>query len=271
MAAVRLDGPIELRVILGHSVQNDHELTEEATEDADNWLVLCPTISLSDFVREDLVDGSDRRDERIFNVLLELSDLCGSALSLPSVLFTLLQRDLVCRSLFLSLAIRFNAISIGLDLQSVRFLGICQVVADQRPGILVMRVHLSDKRAGRVEQPGHDVLLEHILLETITEHACIAQESKRINFHILRELLGKDAADNFLMCNFFGFTSASLKTFLSYERLEAFLFSIFKLCNLLELIAIHLCKALLLAFHLSELLFLQDLHSGNLKRFATEN
>ena len=55
-----LDRSIKLRVILGNTITDDHELTEETANSCDNRLaILRPTINLSDFLLKNLLDWGD--------------------------------------------------------------------------------------------------------------------------------------------------------------------------------------------------------------------
>lgn len=55
MTATRLDGSIELWVILGNGVEDDHELTKDATKHSDDGLTLLrPAIRLRDLLLQNL-------------------------------------------------------------------------------------------------------------------------------------------------------------------------------------------------------------------------
>ena len=175
MATIRLNWSVELRIVLGDSVEHDHELTENTTQHTDDrFAFLAPTVSISDLLLQYLIDGLDPSHEFRLNLLAKRSNCRSFALGSPGFLAGLPRLNLILLGLFLSIAFRLNTFGIGFDCLAMRVLCFCHIVPNQGLRVVVVRVHLSYIATRRVKQPRQNILLQDLLLEAITEHAYVA-------------------------------------------------------------------------------------------------
>jgi len=160
MATVSLHGPIKLRVVLGNSVERDHQLTEESTKNTDDrFSFLAPAISISKFLLEDLINWCNFVDKLCLNIRTEMGNFCSPTLSGTRFFTILFCINLVLVCLKLCLTTCLDSISIGFNCTSVCIFGLSHVVSDQNSRIVSMSVNLIDKQSCICMKPWHDFLL----------------------------------------------------------------------------------------------------------------
>ena len=114
-ATTSFDGTVELGVVLGHSVEHDHQLTQPATDGRhDGLAILAPTIDISNFLLEDFLDRSDLVYILLFDLFTQVGDLLRLLLCFLLSLASQLLSHLVLLSLLLGSSSGLDHVSIGL-------------------------------------------------------------------------------------------------------------------------------------------------------------
>ena len=162
-------------------VEDDHQLSEEATECSDDLLVLlAPAIDFGDILLQDSFNRLSWCNEGLFNCgfkFLALGFLSQAlSLSSPGLFLSLLLRS----GFFLSLLDVCELLFMLSDLLDVGCAGFLDVSGDQGVGVGAVAAHLPDHLLSLLEEPRQDILVEDLLSEAIAEVAEVLEEDESV-------------------------------------------------------------------------------------------
>lgn len=258
--------------MLGNGVQNQHELTQEATDHRHNGLVLSSeAINIDNILEDDAFLSLALLDELLLDVLSQLCELFSTSSRLTLALTLSLSRN---TGLLLLLGLLDSVVTllvVSSDRLLVLLAHLIDVGANDIGWQLIHSVKLVQVGLSLVEEPREHLGFEGDLLELVVEESNVGQLLVRV---LLQRLLVhfRDSASNHLFVGqllsslllslqvLFGFVGFKSEGLLFLKTLDI---RIFKFVQVFELG--------LLALHFCELLLLEDLHAGLLQSLAAKD
>lgn len=194
-----------MNVLFGNGVENDHKLSEVATEHSYVLLVrlltcaVDPAVNVSDFVGSDVRNRDNSLYEVQINVFLQLVDNFLLLLGFPLFLPFLFGGYLVLFLTFLCLTDVFQMLNSVVDMLHVRHTCVVNVSGNHCSGVLFEVFNVFHIGLGLLEDPGHDVLVHRDLLEIVAEEAQVLEEDEGVRLDVAQELFCNATADHLLV------------------------------------------------------------------------